>query len=248
MSISLALAGHQTHGVKALVFDVFGTVVDWRGSIIREGALLSARLNLNAIDWPRFADAWRAGYAPAMDKVRKGVLPWMNIDSLHRLILNDLLSEFGLTHLSDHEKHALNCVWHRLMPWPDSVGGLNRLKASFPIATLSNGNVALLVNMARNAGLPWDCILSAEIFGQYKPDLAVYQKAAQYLGFASNEVMLVASHPGDLEAAKRAGLRAAYVSRPLEYGSLEKAESANGHDFDFKVNSFLELAESLVRA
>ena len=232
-------------GVKALVFDVFGTVVDWRGSIIREGALLSARLKLPSTDWSRFADAWRAGYAPAMDKVRNGVLPWMNIDSLHRLILNDLLTEFGLSHLPDEEKHKLNCAWHRLMPWPDSVAGLHRLKASYPIATLSNGNVALLMNMARNAGLPWDCILSAEIFGQYKPDLAVYQKAAQYLGFAPHEVMLVASHPSDLEAAKRAGLRSAYVSRPLEYGSLEKAETAQGHDFDCEVESFLELADLL---
>jgi 2-haloacid dehalogenase len=232
------------NSIKALVFDVFGTVVDWRGSIIREGHLLGAKLGISR-DWAAFADGWRAGYVPAMDKVRKGTLPWMNIDSLHRLILNDLIKQFELEQLTELERVDLNKVWHRLMPWPDSVGGLNLLKARFPIATLSNGNVSLLVNMAKNAGLPWDCILSAELFGQYKPDLEVYQKAAKYLGYANNEVMLVAAHPGDLEAAKRAGLRTAYVSRPLEYGSVDKAESAQGHDFDFKVNSFYELATAI---
>jgi 2-haloacid dehalogenase len=230
--------------IKALVFDVFGTVVDWRGSIIREGYLLGAQLGIER-DWPAFADAWRAGYVPAMDKVRKGALPWMNIDALHRLILNDLLLQFELTHLTEPQKDHLNRVWHRLMPWPDSVGGLHRLKATRPIATLSNGNVSLLVNMARNAGLPWDTIFSAELFNHYKPDPEVYQGAAALLGFARDEVMLVASHPGDLEAAKRAGLRAAYVSRPLEYGSIEKAERADGHDFDYKVESFYELADLL---
>jgi 2-haloacid dehalogenase len=241
------MANGITNGmIKALLFDVFGTVVDWRGSIIREGQLLGAQLALER-DWPAFADAWRAGYIPAMDKVRKGILPWMNIDSLHRLILNDLLTQFELTHLSDVQKDHLNRVWHRLMPWPDSVGGLYRLKANRPIATLSNGNVSLLVNMARNAGLPWDTIFSAELFGQYKPDMEVYQKAAALLGFAANEVMLVASHPGDLEAAKRAGLRTAYVSRPLEYGHVEKAETGHGHEFDFKVTSFYELADALAR-
>jgi 2-haloacid dehalogenase len=230
--------------IKALVFDVFGTVVDWRGSIIREGYLLGAQLGIER-DWPAFADAWRAGYVPAMDKVRKGSLPWMNIDALHRLILNELIVQFELTHLTEPQKDHLNRVWHRLMPWPDSVGGLYRLKATRPIATLSNGNVSLLVNMARNAGLPWDTIFSAELFNHYKPDPEVYQRAADLLGFSRDEVMLVASHPGDLEAAKRAGLRAAYVSRPLEYGSIDKAERADGHDFDFKVESFYELADLL---
>jgi 2-haloacid dehalogenase len=230
--------------IRALLFDVFGTVVDWHGSIVREGALLGARLNITR-DWSAFADAWRAGYMPAMDRVRKGNLPWMNIDALHRLILDDLLLKFDLTHLTEPEKDQLNRVWHRLMPWPDSVGGLNLLKASLPIATLSNGNVSLLMNMARNAGLPWDVIFSAELFGQYKPDLEVYQKAAAYLGFANHEVMLVAAHPGDLEAAKKAGLRTAFVSRPMEYGALSKAENADNHHFDFKVASFYELASSL---
>jgi 2-haloacid dehalogenase len=230
--------------VRALLFDVFGTVVDWHGSIVREGALLGARLNAT-LDWSAFADAWRAGYMPAMDRVRKGNLPWMNIDALHRLILDDLLVKFDLNHLTEFEKDHLNRVWHRLMPWPDSVGGLNLLKANLPIATLSNGNVSLLMNMARNAGLPWDVIFSAELFGQYKPDLEVYQKAAAYLGFPASEVMLVAAHPGDLEAAKRAGLRTAFVSRPMEYGALSKAENADNHQFDFKVSSFYELASKL---
>jgi 2-haloacid dehalogenase len=244
MTTSHSTATASFSSIKALVFDVFGTVVDWRGSIIREGQLLGTRLGISR-DWAAFADGWRAGYVPAMDKVRKGTLPWMNIDSLHRLILDDLIKQFELEQLSEQERVALNKVWHRLMPWPDSVGGLNQLKARFPIATLSNGNVSLLVNMAKNAGLPWDCILSAELFGQYKPDLEVYQKAAMYLGYSAHEVMLVAAHPGDLEAAKRAGLRTAYVSRPLEYGSVEKAETAQGHEFDFKVSSFYELASSI---
>jgi 2-haloacid dehalogenase len=232
--------------LKALLFDVFGTVVDWRGSIIRECQLLGTQLKLQR-DWPAFADAWRAGYVPAMDKVRKGTLPWMNIDALHRLILNDLLEQFELTQLSESQKIHLNCVWHRLSAWPDSVSGLVRLKAKMPIATLSNGNVALLVNMAKHANLPWDAIFSAELFGQYKPDLEVYQKAADLLGFARNEVMLVAAHPSDLEAAKRAGLRTAFVSRPMEYGSIDKAESADSHEFDYKVGDFNELADLLAQ-
>ena len=159
--------------VKALTFDVFGTVVDWRSSIIREGHSLTKTKGLR-VDWLKFADAWRAGYRPAMNRVQKRELPWINLDGLHRLILEDLLQQFGIKGLSEEEIDHLNRAWHRLMPWTDSVPGLNRLRSRYVLATLSNGNMSLLVNMAKNAGLPWDCVLSAELAGHYKPDPEVY--------------------------------------------------------------------------
>jgi 2-haloacid dehalogenase len=185
---------------RALVFDVFGTVVDWRGSLVREGAALAAAKGV-AVDWPVFADAWRAGYQPAMQRVRSGAEPWRNLDALHREILDTLLPRFGLEALDEGERDHLNRVWHRLDPWPDAVEGLARLKRRFVIATLSNGNVSLLVDMAKRAGLPWDCVLSAELVRRYKPDLEVYRMAARLLGFAPHAVVLVAAHPDDLDAA-----------------------------------------------
>jgi 2-haloacid dehalogenase len=231
--------------VKALTFDVFGTVVDWRGSIIREGELLGARKGLD-VDWPAFADAWRAGYAPAMDRVRKGELPWTPIDLLHRMILDSLLERFALSGLSEADRNHLNLAWHRLMPWPDAVGGLNRLRARFVVATLSNGNVSLLVDMAKNAGLPWDAVLSAELFGHYKPDPQAYLGAARLLGLPPHEVMMVAAHPSDLRAAKAAGLKTAYVPRPLEFGPKGKRYPAEPEGaFDYVAADFLELATRL---
>lgn len=159
--------------VKALTFDVFGTVVDWRGSIIREGEAMN-RTRGWKVDWAQFADKWRAGYGPEMDKVRKGELPWTRIDALHRMILDRLLPEFGLTSLGEDEKDHINRMWHRLNGWPDAVAGLLRLKKKYIIATLSNGNVSLLTNMAKHAGLPWDCVLSAELSRHYKPDPESY--------------------------------------------------------------------------
>ena len=230
--------------IRALTFDVFGTVVDWRTSIIREGELLGARRNLKA-DWPAFADAWRAGYQPAMQRVRSGELAWANIDVLHRRILDGLLERFGLKGLPEEELRQLNLVWHRLIPWPDAVPGLNRLKARYVITTLSNGNVALLVDMAKNAGLPWDCVLSAELFGHYKPDPEVYLGAARILSLAPQEVMMVAAHPSDLQAAQRQGLKTAYVPRPLEHGPGGKTHSAAGMSFDLTATDFLDLAAQL---
>ena len=187
--------------MRALAFDVFGTVVDWRGSIIREGELLSATKGLQ-VDWPAFADAWRAGYAPAMDRTRAAGAEWLSLDVLHRQILDSLLPRFGLSHLSEAELAHLNRAWHRLSPWPDTVGGLNRLRSRYIISTLSNGNVSLLVDMAKNAGLPWDCVLSAELAHKYKPDPEAYLTAARLLDVAPNELMLVAAHPSDLRAAQ----------------------------------------------
>jgi 2-haloacid dehalogenase len=230
--------------VKALTFDVFGTVVDWRGSIIREGQQWGRSKNLQ-IDWGRFADAWRAGYGPSMDRVRKDQMPWTNIDALHRMILNRLLDEFKITGLTEDEKDNWNRVWHRLQPWPDAVPGLTALKKRFIIATLSNGNVALLTNMAKHAGLPWDCILSAELARRYKPDKEVYQTAAELLGLRPEEVMMVAAHTGDLKAAASVGFRTAFVSRPLERGPSAKAETPPAGAFDVVADDFLDLSKKL---
>lgn len=229
--------------IRALTFDVFGTVVDWRGSLIREGELLAKRRGVKA-DWAAFADAWRAGYHPAMDRVRKGDLPWTHIDRLHRMILDTLLPKFSLTGLDEGEIEDLNRAWHRLTPWPDAVPGLNRLRGRHVLATLSNGNVSLLVDMAKNAGLPWDCILSSELFGHYKPDPEVYRGAAQLLNLAPEDVMMVAAHPPDLKAAQKCGLKTAYVPRPLEYGPQSTLAPHDGR-FDIVAESFLELAEKL---
>ncbi len=230
--------------IRALVFDIFGTVVDWRSSIVREGEALAAKKGL-VVDWPAFADAWRAGYQPAMQRVRSGEIAWTRIDGLHRTILDALLPRFGLEGLAASEIEHLNRVWHRLDPWPDAVPGLTRLKSRFVIATLSNGNLSLLVNMAKRAGLPWDCVLSAEIIQKYKPDPAVYRMAAQLLGFELHEVMMVAAHPSDLEAAARTGLKTAYVPRPLELGPGGRLEAPGERRFDVVAADFLALAEQL---
>jgi 2-haloacid dehalogenase len=230
--------------VKALTFDVFGTVVDWRGSITAEGRKLGRRKKL-AVDWVAFADGWRAGYRPAMDRVRRGDLPWMNIDTLHRMILDDLLVRFRIDGLPEPEKDHLNRAWHRLAPWKDSVAGLKRLKKKFVIATLSNGNVALLTNMAKHGGLPWDCVLSAELFGHYKRDREVYEGAARLLGLAPGQVMMVAAHKDDLDAAAARGLRTAFVARPMERGDPAKADVAPEARFDVNAKDFADLAQQL---
>lgn len=230
--------------IKALVFDVFGTVVDWRGSIIREGRALGDKKKLD-IDWVAFADAWRAGYKPAMHKVRTGELPWTHIDVLHRMILDDLVVRFGLRKLSEADKAHLNRVWHRLKPWSDSVRGLKRLKTGYIIGTLSNGNVSLLANMAKHSGLPWDVIFSAELFHHYKPDPETYLGAATLLGLKPSEVMLVAAHKDDLLAAKKCGLGTAFIPRPKEYGPAVAVDLTHDKRFTLNADSFIELAEKL---
>ena len=197
-----------------LAFDVFGTVVDWHGSIVRELGSLYPQ-----VDGDAFALAWRAGYQPAMARVRSGELGWTRIDELHRLILDDILPRFGLAHLDETQRASLNRVWHRLQPWPDAVAGLTRLKSRYLITPLSNGNIGLLTHMAKRAGLPWDCILSAEVFRAYKPDPATYLGVAQVFDVAPAEVMLCAAHHDDLQAAAACGLRTAYIERPLEFGA-----------------------------
>jgi 2-haloacid dehalogenase len=230
--------------VKALTFDVFGTVVDWRTSIIDEGRAFSDATGMT-LDWGRFADAWRGKYRPSMDRVRRGEQPWQNLDALHRASLEEVLVEFGCPPLSEAQKDHLNRVWHRLRPWPDAVPGLTRLRARYVLATLSNGNVALLTNMAKHAGLPWDCILSAELARAYKRDPTVYQMAVNLLGVQTDEVMMVAAHPDDLQAAAAVGMCTAYVPRPLEWGRDRVVGLTTKSTFDITARDFLDLADQL---
>lgn len=234
----------ELSAVKALTFDVFGTVVDWHGSIARETRQLARAkgLRVNAV---KFADAWRAGYRPAMDRVGRGELPWTKIDVLHRMILDEILEKFRITTLSEQEKSHLNRAWHRLKPWPDTVKGLKRLKKRYIIATLSNGDVALLINMARHAGLPWDCVFSAETFHHYKPDPETYRGAAAMLDLKPEEVMMVAAHKHDLHAAAKHGLKTAFVRRPHEYGRNSNKDLAGEPSFTINANDFNDLAGQL---
>ena len=230
--------------VKALTFDVFGTVVDWRSSVIRECTELGKREGIIA-DWASFADKWRGGYAPAMDQVRKGELSWKSIDELHRMVLERLLEEFNITELTEDEKVHLNKAWHRLTPWPDSVEGLLRLKEKYIVATLSNGNISLLVNMAKHALLPWDCILSSELAKHYKPDKEVYLTAASLFDLDPEQIMMCAAHRDDLEAASALGLKPAYISRPLEFGPEGKTDETEDMPFDIIARNLLDLAQKL---
>ena len=226
--------------LKVLAFDVFGTVVDWHGSIARE--VDAMRLGVDA---EAFATAWRAGYQPAMARVRGGALGWTKIDDLHRMILDEILAEFGLSHLDEPQRRHLNKAWHRLDPWPDAVEGLTRLKRKYTICTLSNGNLGLLCNMAKRAGLPWDLILSAEVFRHYKPDPETYLGVAEVFDVSPGETMLVAAHKDDLRGAQRCGLRTAFVERPLEYGRAGNKDLSRDPAFDLHATDFNDLAGQL---
>ncbi len=231
-------------GVRALAFDVFGTVVDYRTTIIREGERLAEDREIE-IDWAAFADAWRGRYRPAMDRVMRGELPWTNLDALHRAALDELLEEFGVRGLSEEEKDRLNGVWHRLRPWGDTVPGMLRLKTRFVLATLSNGNVRLLVDMAKNAGLPWDLIFSAELARAYKPDPRAYRMLQDLLMLNPNEIMMVAAHQSDLRAAQELGFRAAFVMRPLEHGPQAVPDLTAEPSFDVVATDLVDLARQL---
>ena len=245
MAQSSGRSNPQVASVKALVFDTFGTVVDWRTSVTQEVEQLARRKGLT-VDGAKFADAWRAGYGPSMNRVRTGELPWTKLDRLHRMILDKLLVDFGLAgRLSESEVDALNRAWHRLRPWPDSVGGLTRLKKKFIIAPLSNGNISLMTDLAKFGGLPWDCILGAELARHYKPDREVYQSAADFLDLKLDEVMMVAAHLGDLGAAKGVGLRTAFVTRPLEFGPDGKPDLQPNASVDVAARDFNDLASRL---
>ncbi len=234
----------DTSDIKALIFDVFGTVVDWRTSIIRQGEQFGQANGVSA-DWEAFADAWRGKYQPFMAKVRDGELPWTNLDALHRMALEELLSEFGIQGLSEEKKAELNLAWHRLDPWPDSVPGLYRLKRKFIIAPMSNGNVALMTNMAKNGGLPWDCILGAELARHYKPDPESYQTAVELLGLQPHQVVMVAAHQNDLLAAQKLGLKSAFVPRPMELGPRRRPDATPDPSFGLVAQDFVDLADQL---
>jgi 2-haloacid dehalogenase len=230
--------------VQALLFDVFGTVVDWRTSIIEDLGRFAAEKGIKA-DWAAFADEWRGLYQPAMDDVRTGRRPWTILDVLHRESLDKLAGKYGLDGLSEADKDHVNRVWHRLKPWPDSVAGLTRLKTRFIIGTLSNGNVGLLTRMAKFGGLPWDVILGAEPARAYKPQAQAYLGSAALLNLAPGHVMLVAAHNGDLAAAASAGLRTAFVARPKEYGPNQNRDFKADRDWDVVTDSFTNLATAM---
>jgi 2-haloacid dehalogenase len=232
-----------TH-VRALTFDVFGTVVDWRTSIACEAEAMLAPKG-HALDWGAFADAWRGQYKPAMAAVREGRRDYVVMDVLHREMLDVALEAFGVDGLDATEMHRLAMAWRRLDPWPDAIEGIVQLKARFAVAALSNGNIALVLAMAKRAGIPWDAILGSELVRTYKPDAAIYDSAPRFLDLAPSQVMMVACHPWDLDAAKARGLRTAYVHRPLEWGAgTERPLPAPG-EYDVIAHSFTELADVL---
>jgi 2-haloacid dehalogenase len=226
--------------VRALVFDVFGTVVDWRSGVARE----VRRLLGDDVDALAVADAWRGRYAPSMDRVRRGELPWTPLDELHRTSLDELLPEFGLDGVDPATRAELVLAWHRLDPWPDAVPGLTRLARRHVVAPMSNGNIALIVDMAKRAGLPWDVVLGAEVVRHYKPDPEVYDAAPRLLALAPEQVMMVAAHVEDLVSARARGLRTAYVHRPDEFGG-RVTPPADDPGADLSVRSFTELADRL---
>jgi 2-haloacid dehalogenase len=228
---------------KVIAFDIFGTVVDWHGSIAAEVQRLKLPVDANA-----FATAWREGYQPAMARVRSGELPWTKIDDLHRMILDGILEDFTLTTLSESEKQHLNLVWHRLNPWPDSVQGLTQLKSKFTIVTLSNGNLSLLANMAKHGALPWDLILSAEVFKHYKPDPETYLGVAHIFDLQPHEVMLAAAHKDDLLAAHQCGLQTAFIERPDEFGLGHIRQDLHQESFTtYHAKNIIDLATQLGR-
>jgi len=237
-------ARSEISGVAALLFDVFGTVVDWRSSIIAEMSAFAAARQRQA-DWAAFADDWRALYQPAMEEVRSGRRSWTILDVLHRESLDKLLDKYGLTGLGEADKDHITKVWHRLMPWPDAIAGLRRLKTRYIIGTLSNGNIGLLTRMAKHAGLPWDVVLGAETARAYKPQPQAYLANVELLNLRPAQVMLVAAHNGDLAAAAATGMRTGFVARPSEHGPRQTRDLAAERPWDAVADSFTALAEVL---
>jgi 2-haloacid dehalogenase len=233
-----------TGDVRALVFDVFGTVVDWRTGVAREVAPFLQKYGLGRVDPLAFADAWRRRYSPAMEEVRSGRRPFTRLDVLHRENLTATLADFGLdpAGVAEPELDNVNRAWHRLDPWPDSVAGLSRLKTRFVIAPLSNGNIALMLNMAKRAGLPWDAILGAEVAQAYKPTPQAYLRTADVLAMRPEEVCLVAAHNSDLAAARACGLKTAFIPRSTEHGPGQTTDLYPEQNWDVTAPDFLGLA------
>jgi 2-haloacid dehalogenase len=232
-------------GLEAIVFDTFGTLVDWRTSLIDAFTAYGVSNEL-VVDWPSFVDAWRHAYVPAMDRVRRGEHAWATLDELHAESFDELAAAFGFRDRVDHAARAWFVDgWHRLRPWPDTVAGLTRLRARWITGTLSNGNVRLLIDLARYAPLPMDVILSAELFGHYKRDPEVYRGAIELLRTTADRVMLVAAHNDDLLAAKAEGLRTAFIARPTEYGRTQTKDLAADPRVDVAARSVEDLADAL---
>lgn len=230
--------------VRALTFDVFGTVVDWRSSILEQLQAFGREKGIT-VNWAAFLDDWRTAYRPGMEAVRQGKLPWTNVDGLYAAKLEAVLTKYGVTGLTEAEKFRVRRAWYRLKPWPDVVAGLARLKTKYVLSTLSNGDVAGMVSVARYAGLPWDCILCAEIFHHYKPDPEVYRGALALLDCKPEEVMMVAAHNYDLKAARSHGMRTAFVARPREYGPGQTSDLQPEANWDIVAADFVELAQAL---
>jgi 2-haloacid dehalogenase len=233
--------------IQVLVHDVFGTVVDWRGAVTADGEALAARKGISGVDWQQFADEWRGLYAPSMNRVRTGELPWTDLDALHRMALDTLLEKFGIAaKLTEEDKVLFNLTWHRLRPWPDSVPGLTRLKQKYIIATLSNGTVRLLTDMAKHCGLPWDMVLGSDLVRHYKPDREMYRSAVDFLGNGDpSTVMMVAAHNNDLVNAAKYDLKTAFISRPYEHGAKQTRDFQAEHDFTVVARDFEDLADKL---
>lgn len=234
----------DVNNIKALVFDVFGTVVDWRTSIASEAKQCLSKKGYE-LDWVLFADSWRAKYQPAMERVRTGGRGFVRLDILHMENLIEVLKDFDIKSVTETELNYLNRAWHRLLPWSDSVPGLLRLKKKFIIGTMSNGNVALMVNMAKNGGLPWDVILGAEPAQAYKPEPKTYLTGVDWLNLKPSEVLMCAAHNADLLAAGAQGLKTAFIARPTEYGPNQKHDFEAEHDFDYISENMLDLADKL---
>jgi 2-haloacid dehalogenase len=229
----------------AIVFDTFGSVVDWRSSLIADLTAYGSKKGVTA-DWAALVDAWRAAYQPSMARVRKGELPWTKLDALHRASLDKLIADFKITDFSEADLVHINFGWHRLHPWPDSVPGLTRLKSRFVIGPLSNGNVALLLNMAKFGGLPWDMIFGSDLFGHFKPDPETYLGVARMLDLRPDQVMMAAAHNGDLAAARSHGLLTAFFPRPHEYGPHQKRDYQAEQDWDIVATDIQDMAAKLL--
>jgi len=230
--------------VRAILFDTFGTIVDWRGSLVTELTAFGAARGLVA-DWPALVDAWRGAYAPSMDRVRRGELPWTKLDDLHRASLDDLIAQFGIAGLTQDDRRHINLGWHRLHPWPDAVPGLLRLHARYVLGPLSNGNVSLLVDLARSGGLPWDMVFGSDVSGHYKPDPQTYLGACRMLSLEPARVMLCAAHNDDLAAAQGHGMRTCFVPRPTEYGPHQHRDLEATGAWDLVVRDLGDLADQL---
>ncbi len=230
--------------VRAILFDTFGTLVDWRASLIDELTAFGFARGIEA-DWPALVDAWRGAYRPSMDRVRTGALAWTNLDALHRASLDALVQQFGITGLSEPDLRHINLGWHRLRPWADVVPGLTRLRVRFILAPLSNGNVSLLVDLARFGGLPWDMVFGADLFGHYKPDPQTYLGACHLLSLVPEQVLFCAAHNDDLAAAQSHGMRTAFIPRPGEYGPAQTRDLAPAGRWDLVAPGLDALADQL---